>query len=60
MITNKPKYNEREGGFNMSHYATAHGDPSYSYDAFLNVPLINDVWSIRGVFYKSQQGGYIR
>jgi outer membrane receptor protein involved in Fe transport len=59
MITNKPKYNEREGGFNMSHYATAHGDPSYSYDAFLNVPLINDVWSIRGVFYKSEQGGYI-
>ena len=26
MITNKPKFNVQEGGFNMSHYATAHGD----------------------------------
>ena len=59
MITNKPKFNVQEGGFNMSHYATAHGDPSYSYDAYMNIPLINDVWSIRGVFYKSEQGGYI-
>ena len=59
MITNKPKYNESEGGFNMMHYNTAHGSPSHAYDAYMNVPLINDAWSIRGVFYKSDQGGYI-
>ncbi len=59
MITNKPVYNESEGGFNMMHYNTAHGSPSHAYDAYMNVPLINDAWSIRGVFYKSDQGGYI-
>ena len=43
LITNKPKYNVSEGGVNVKHFGTAHGDPSYAYDAFVNVPLINDV-----------------
>ena len=59
LITNKPKYNVSEGGVNVKHFGTAHGDPSYAYDAFVNVPLINDVWSVRGVFYKTHSGGYI-
>ena len=28
-------------------------------DAFINVPLIQDSWSVRGVFYNSNLGGYI-
>tara|TARA_B100000575_G_scaffold150687_1_gene120135 strand:- start:4364 stop:6928 length:2565 start_codon:yes stop_codon:yes gene_type:complete len=59
LITNKPKYNVSEGGINAKHFATSNGDPSYAYDAFLNVPLINDVWAVRGVFYKTHSGGYI-
>ena len=59
LITNKPKYNVNESGVNIKNFGTAHGDPSYAYDAFVNVPLINDVWSVRGVFYKTHSGGYI-
>jgi hypothetical protein len=59
LITNKPKYNEREGGFNMSHFGTAHGDPSYSYDAFLNVPMINDVGLSEVFSINQHSGGYI-
>ena len=58
MITNKPKYEITEGGFNMSLYDTQHGEPSQTFDGFLNIP-ISDAWSIRGVLYKATQGGYI-
>ena len=58
LITNKPKFDTFEGGFNTSTFATYSGDPSNSLDAFINIP-INDAWSIRGVFYNSTQGGYI-
>ena len=56
LITNKPKFDTFEGGFNTSTFATYSGDPSNSLDAFINIP-INDAWSIRGVFYNSTQGG---
>ena len=46
LITNKPKYNETESGFNTSFFT-------------INVPLIQDSWSVRGVFYNSNLGGYI-
>ena len=59
MITNKPKFNTTEGGFNTSVYNTAGGDISTSYDMFFNVPLSTDTWAIRGVFYNSTKGGYI-
>ena len=58
MITNKPKYEVTEGGFNMSLYDTQHGEPSEAFDGFINIPM-SDAWSIRGVIYKATQGGYI-
>ncbi len=59
LITNKPKYNETESGFNTSFFTTSGGSSSSSMDAFINVPLIQDSWSVRGVFYNSNLGGYI-
>jgi outer membrane receptor protein involved in Fe transport len=59
MITNKPKFNTTEAGFNTSVFNTHGGDISNSYDMYFNVPLAEDAWAIRGVFYNSQKGGYI-
>jgi len=59
MITNKPKFNTTEGGFNASVFDTSNGDMSTSYDMYFNVPLATDTWAIRGVFYNSKKGGYI-
>ena len=58
LITNKPKFNVSEGGFNTSLFNTAHGERSYSFDGFLNVP-ISDSWAVRGVVYQTKAGGYI-
>ena len=59
LITNKPKFNELEGGMNVSSFATKGGDMSSSLDSFINIPIINDAWSVRGVFFNSSSGGYI-
>ena len=59
MITNKPKFNTTEGGFNASVFDTSNGDMSNSYDMYFNVPLATDAWAVRGVFYNSTKGGYI-
>ena len=58
LITNKPKFNVTEGGFNTSLFDTAHGERSYAFDGFLNVP-ISDSWAVRGVVYQTKAGGYI-
>src|SRR5258707_795944 len=58
-ITNKPKLNTTEAGFNASYSTTAHGDPSSSVDATLNIPLINDKLAFRAVIYSDSRGGYI-
>ena len=58
-ITNKPKLNTTEAGFNASYSTTAHGDPSSSIEAYLNVPLIADTLALRGVIYDDARGGYI-
>jgi iron complex outermembrane receptor protein len=58
LITNKPKFDTQEGGFNGSLFNTSNGDMSSSFDAFINVPM-SETWAIRGVFYNSNSGGYI-
>jgi iron complex outermembrane recepter protein len=58
-ITNKPKLNATEAGFNASDSTTAHGDPSSSLEAYLNVPLIADTVALRAVIYDDARGGYI-
>src|SRR6266851_44301 len=58
-ITNKPKINTTEAGFNVSYSTTAHGDPSSSAEAYLNIPLIPDTLALRAVIYDDSRGGYI-
>jgi iron complex outermembrane recepter protein len=58
-ITNKPKLNTTEGYAEGSYGVTAHGDPNTSANLTLNLPLITDHLSIRGVIYDDRRGGYI-
>lgn len=58
-ITNKPKLDVTEGAVTASYATTAHGDPSASVEAHLNVPLIPDTLAVRAVIYDDSRGGYI-
>src|ERR1700679_3345470 len=58
-ITNKPKLNTTEGGVEASYSTTAHGDPSDSVQAYINIPLIEDTLAVRAVIYDDARGGYI-
>jgi iron complex outermembrane recepter protein len=58
-ITNKPKLNVTEGSASASYSTTAHGDPSSSLEAMINVPLIADTLALRAVIYNDARGGYI-
>jgi outer membrane receptor protein involved in Fe transport len=59
LITNKPVYNEFQAGFDASWSSTSKGDPSNSVEAFVNIPVIDDKFAIRAVFYNAVEGGYI-
>ena len=59
LITNKPVYDEFQAGFDASYSFTSEGDPSTSVEAFVNIPVIDDKFAIRGVFYNAVEGGYI-
>ena len=59
LITNKPVYNEFQAGFDASYASTRGGDDSNSVEAFINIPIIDDKFAIRGVFYNAVEGGYI-
>ena len=58
-ITNKPKLDVTEGSLNGSYSTTAHGDPSSSVDAMINLPVIPEKLAIRAVVYNDSRGGYI-
>ncbi len=58
-ITNKPKLEVTEGRAEAGYSSTAHGDPSSSANAVLNLPLITGKLAVRGVFYSERRGGYI-
>jgi outer membrane receptor protein involved in Fe transport len=59
IITNKPSYDGMEAGFKASYSTTSGGDPSNSVEAFINIPVIDDKFAIRGAFYNAVEGGYI-
>ncbi|MDH3613854.1 MAG: TonB-dependent receptor [Gammaproteobacteria bacterium] len=59
LITNKPVYNEFQAGFDASYSTTSGGDDSNSVEAFVNIPVIDDKFAIRAVFYSAVEGGYI-
>lgn len=58
-ITNKPKLDTEEGSVDASYSTTAHGDPSSSVVAMINVPIIPGTFAVRGVIYDDSRGGYI-
>ena len=58
-ITNKPKLDLTEAKVTAGYATTAHGGPSGSVTATLNIPLIPDRFAVRAVIYSEQRGGYI-
>ena len=58
-ITNKPKLSVDEGSVDASYSTTAHGDPSASGVAMINVSVIPDTLALRAVIYDDSRGGYI-
>jgi len=58
-ITNKPQLEAASGEVNAGHGVTAGGDPGSNLNAVLNVPLIDNVFGLRGVTFSDTRGGYI-
>ena len=58
-ITNKPKLDKVEANISAGYSTTAHGDPSNTLEAVLNLPLIADKFALRAVIYNESRGGYI-
>ena len=59
LITNKPVYNEYQAGFDASYATTKSGADSNSVEAYINLPIVDDRFAIRGAFYNAVEGGYI-
>ncbi len=59
LITNKPNYDGFSAGADAFVSFTKDGEMSNGVEAFVNVPVIEDVLAVRGVFYSIQEGGYI-
>ncbi len=57
-ITNKPKLDTVEANVQAGYATTAHGDPSNTLEAVLNLP-VTDNFAVRGVIYNESRGGYI-
>ena len=58
-ITNKPKLDKTEGGFDGGFSTTAGGDNNSELSAMINLPLIANTLAVRGVVYTDSRGGYI-
>jgi len=58
-ITNKPQLEAASGEANAGYGITAGGDPNANLNAVLNLPLIDDVFGLRGVIFSDTRGGYI-
>lgn len=58
-ITNKPQLDETSGNVQATYGITAHGDPNEAVNAVVNLPIIDDVFALRGVIYSDHRGGYI-
>jgi outer membrane receptor protein involved in Fe transport len=59
MITNKPNYSGFSGNVEARYGTTKGGDGSYDISGHLNIPLIDNVLSMRVVGYTSHDGGYV-
>lgn len=58
-ITNKPNLTDFKAGFTLGASATKGGDPSFSGEGYINIPIIQDKLAVRIAGYSSKQGGYI-
>ncbi|MFM7028204.1 MAG: TonB-dependent receptor [Chakrabartia sp.] len=58
-ITNKPKLSNFEGRVEGSFGATVGGTTNGSFNAMVNVPIIDDKLAVRAVVYADHRGGYI-
>ncbi len=58
-ITNKPKMNVFAGHFEGSVGGTAGGAANGSFQATVNIPIVQDKLAIRAVIYDDHHGGYI-
>ena len=59
MITNKPNHDGFSGAVEGGYGTTKGGSGSYDINGHLNIPLIDDVLSMRVVLYSSLDGGYV-
>jgi len=59
LITNKPKLNKFEAGYNVGLAATKSGDMSNAVEAMINIPLVEDKLAVRIAAYNDNRGGYI-
>ena len=57
MITNKPDHNGYYGAIETSAGTISGGDVSFDVNGHLNIPLVDDVLSMRVVGYSSSDGG---
>ena len=58
-ITNKPNLTDFGGHIEASAGGTAGGAPNGSFNATVNIPVIQDRLAIRAVIYDDHRGGYI-
>ncbi|MCJ9430059.1 TonB-dependent receptor [Kordiimonas marina] len=59
LITKKPRLNEFEAGVTGKVSFTRHGEMSESVEGYINVPIVEDKFAMRGVVYSVNNGGYI-
>lgn len=59
LITNKPDLTEFAGSVNAGLAYTEGGESSQKIEAMINLPLIENKFAVRGVFFIDDQGGYI-
>ena len=59
MITNKPNHSDFTAHVEAAYGTTSGGDGSYDISGHLNIPLIDNVLSMRVVGYTSLDGGYV-
>src|SRR5450432_2474348 len=58
IITNKPEFDTFKGGYDLQGNSVKHGDPGYSGEGFVNIPL-GSAAAIRLVGWYEKEGGYI-
>jgi len=59
MITNKPDHSGYYGAIETSVGTISGGDMSFDINGHMNIPLVDDVLSMRVVGYTSSDGGYV-